>query len=46
LMRRCVEIIDMQRQGKKPPPMTSVSARFENEIETVGLDAGSSIGGI
>ncbi len=38
LMRRCIEIIDMQRHGEVPPPMTSVSARFENEIETVGLD--------
>jgi len=33
-LRKCVEVIEMQRRGDTPPPVTYVPALFEDELET------------
>jgi hypothetical protein len=31
IMKRCVAIIEMQKRGEVPPPVTRILARFDDE---------------
>ena len=44
IMRRCIEVIDMQRRGETPPEATRLSAVFEEEMTAADSNTAEQLG--